>query len=130
MAIEGLNHFNLRAPQPLLGLIRDFYVEVVGLVEGDRPDFGVPGHWLYAGGHAVVHLLESESSDATTATGVLDHIAFTCNDLGAVEQRLETAGVDYQKREFPHFGLSQLFLNDPSGLGVELNFATDTDRSA
>ena len=44
MGVLAFNHFNLRAPKPLLEEVRTFYVDVVGLAEGFRP--AVPGPWL------------------------------------------------------------------------------------
>lgn len=126
MSVEGLNHFNIAATQPLLGSVRDFYVEVIGLEEGARPDFGVPGHWLYAGGQAVLHLLDTtgwtKEETEVKAPEYLDHIAFTCTDIDATEQRLKELGCDVDRRDFPEAEIHQLFLKDPSGLGVELNF--------
>ncbi len=132
MAIEGLNHFNIIAPAALMAEVRDFYVDVVGLQEGYRPDFGFPGHWLYAGEIAVLHLMDGDAIGgasggasgvaASPGTGHLDHIAFTATDLEATEARLAELGMEFRKSEFPDFNLAQLFLRDPVGLGVELNF--------
>lgn len=131
MAIEGLNHFNIIAPAVLMAGVRNFYVDVVGLQEGYRPDFGFPGHWLYAGELAVLHLMDGDAIDSasgaagSTGTGHLDHIAFTATDLKATEARLAGLGVEFRKSEFPDFHLAQLFLRDPVGLGVELNFTVN-----
>ncbi len=127
MATAGLDHFNIIAPEALMQEVRDFYVDVVGLQEGWRPDFGFPGHWLYAGERAVVHLMAGGTSAAPPAdgpaTGHLDHVAFNCTDLADTEKHLAALGVAYKKAEHPSFQLTQLFLCDPVGLGVELNFA-------
>ena len=107
--------------------VRDFYVDVIGLEEGFRPDFGVPGHWLYAGGTAVLHMLDTTGFDQDEAApGViayLDHIAFTCEDIDATEARLKEKGQEVTRLDFSQYGIQQLFLKDPAGLGVELNFA-------
>jgi catechol 2,3-dioxygenase-like lactoylglutathione lyase family enzyme len=130
MAIEGLNHFNIIAPAELMEQVRDFYVDVLGLEEGYRPDFGVPGYWLYAGGNALVHLVDGDSTGSTsgaagaTGTGHLDHIAFTATDLDGTESCIKALGLEYKKMEYPDFHLTQLFIHDPIGLGVEMNFAT------
>ena len=59
MTILGLDHFNIRA-RDLTGM-RDFFVDVIGLREGDRPSFRFAGHWLYAGdAGAVVHLVGAD----------------------------------------------------------------------
>lgn len=128
MAVDGLNHFNIVAPRELLERVRDFYVQVLDLEEGYRPDFDFPGYWLYGGGRPLVHLMEGDRAGEAPAdggkTGHLDHIAFTCSELGQTEARLQSLGLDYRKREHPDYGLTQLFVHDPIGLGVELNFST------
>ncbi|MFV8816402.1 VOC family protein [Haliea sp. E17] len=127
MAIEGLNHVNLRAPAEQLRALRDFYVEVVGLEDGSRPDFGVRGYWLYAGGQPIIHMMvcrEDGPAEVSASHSPVDHIALTCSDLAATERRLEKLGTPYRKNDFSaERGFVQLFLLDPAGLGVELNFS-------
>ena len=56
----------------------------------------------------------------------LDHVAFTCEELGAFIARLERQAVAFTRRdvEIPDVGgFTQLNLTDPTGTGVELNFA-------
>ena len=48
--IQRKDHFTVVTDQ--LQSTQDFY-EALGLMADPRPDFGVPGLWLYAGGHAV-----------------------------------------------------------------------------
>lgn len=124
MPALGLNHYNIRAGQPLIGRVRDFYVDVIGLHEGWRPPFDFPGHWLYAGDAAVVHLVETAAAQETApAPTALDHVAFTCTDIDAFESKLTSLGVGYRKAGVPGAPVQQLFLKDPAGNGVELNFA-------
>jgi len=124
MPVHGFSHYNLRAPQPLLDALRDFYVDIVGLTVGPRPPFDRPGHWLYAGGEAVLHLIaplpgEERRTDVQTT---FDHAAFTCSDRAGYERRLRAAGIAWRLAEVPQTGQRQLFLRDPAGNGVELNF--------
>lgn len=122
MHIGRLNHFTLRCrPQELVEL-RDFYVGVLGLVEGPRPDFSFPGHWLYGDGAAIVHLAGVLASRPARETGPLDHIAFSGRDLAATRQRLNDRNVLFDERPVPGFPLQQVFLSDPQGLRLELTF--------
>ena len=128
MAITGLNHFNIMGSQSLINKVRDFYVDVIGLSEGWRPDFDFDGHWLYAGDAPILHLMVSDEGSTddggiSSTTGHLDHIALTAADLTAVESRLIELGQVYKKKVIPGFNVTQLFLHDPIGLGVELNFS-------
>lgn len=128
--IEGFAHFNLRAPQPLLERLRDFYCEVVGLRVGPRPPFRSAGYWLYAGEQDVLHLTACDADESASRQGrsSYDHAAFRARDLDACERRLQQLGLPYQKSQVPGGGAVQLFLHDPAGLGVELNFAPGAER--
>ena len=55
MGVLAFNHFNIRAPKPLLEEVRTFYVDVVGLAEGFRPAVPVPGYWLYLEALPILH---------------------------------------------------------------------------
>jgi glyoxylase I family protein len=125
MGTTGLSHLNLRAPRELLDALKDFYCEVVGLRNGPRPPFRAFGYWLYAGSQAVVHLSEAEPGEArgTDVSGTFDHVAFDCTNRGEVESLLDRRGVSYRMARVPQSNQVQLFLKDPAGNGVELNFA-------
>jgi len=126
MAVEGLNHYNLRASRELLVRLRDWYRDVVGLEEGDRPPLNHYGFWLYGGGSPILHLSESRAGESNPApgSGTFDHVSFTCSDAPATRARLEALGVPYRAAEVPTTRQRQLFLRDPAGNGVELNFPT------
>jgi catechol 2,3-dioxygenase-like lactoylglutathione lyase family enzyme len=119
MPVIGFNHFNLRAPQPLVDRLRDFYVEVVGLHVGWRPPFDFGGYWLYLGEQAVLHLVEAP---AHGDGGTYDHIAFTASDAPGMEARLREQGVPFRSSNVPATGRTQIFVKDPAGNGVEFNF--------
>jgi catechol 2,3-dioxygenase-like lactoylglutathione lyase family enzyme len=129
--VRGVDHVNLRAPSALIERLRCFYIDVIGLREGHRPSFrsGSRGYWLYAGEAPVLHLsISAEGDAAPQPSGWLSHVAFTCTGLEAARERLDRAGVPYQIDVVDSLGQVQLFLTDPAGVGVELNFRTD-DRS-
>lgn len=127
MTILGLNHYNLRAPPQLLETLRAFYCDVVGLKVGFRPAFKSVGYWLYAGDHAVLHLSTAlpEETPVTDAITTFDHVAFSCSDRAAVEQRLKKRGVEFRTAYVPQTSQVQLFFKDPASNGIELNFAGD-----
>jgi glyoxylase I family protein len=120
MPALGLHHFNIHAPQAELAGIRDFYVEVLGLVEGFRPPFAGFGYWLYAGDQPVVHLSADEA--AGVDRGPIDHVAFVCTDLDAMRGKLDSLGIQYSLSEVPGQGIRQVFFPDPLGNGIELSF--------
>lgn len=126
MAIVGLNHYNIIASAERIEAVRSFYVDVIGLTEGFRPNFDFAGHWLYAGEAPVLHLMVDNDYQDTEQphpnTGHLDHIAFSASELESMEAKLNDLGVVFKKKEVPGFNITQLFIHDPIGLGVELNF--------
>jgi catechol 2,3-dioxygenase-like lactoylglutathione lyase family enzyme len=125
MPTLSFNHFNLRADPAMTKKLRHFYVDVVGLVEGWRPPFPFPGHWLYLNEHPVLHLVEDESAKPASGprNSALDHVAFSCSNLSEFEVRLREFGVEYRRTLVPGTTQVQLFVSDPSGNGVEFNFA-------
>lgn len=137
-----LNHFSIRTTD--LDATREFYTRVLGLSVGPRPDFPFPGIWMYNGSHdyvanAVVHIigidknnpsglnqyLGDRAESSLHGTGSVDHIAFFATGLPAMLQHLIAIGTPYRERTTPSIGLHQLFLDDPCGLVVELNYPAE-----
>ena len=121
MPIQRIDHINIAGSAELIERCRAFYVDVLQLVDGHRPAFRSRGYWLYAGEHPIVHLTVRDDERAT-APNHLDHCAFGCTDLDATIASLEQHGVAYTVDRVPS-GAAQLFLRDPAGVGIELNFA-------
>ena len=111
---------------------RRFYADVLELKQGPRPDFDFPGFWFYLEDQPVVHVGNSEfeggyvtgdgEHETSGSTGPVDHIAFRGTDIDDFVSRFDDLGVEYQRREIPDFKLSQLFVKDPEGVTIELNF--------
>lgn len=128
MAVTGFNHYNLRAPRQLLDQLRDFYCNVVGLQQGQRPAFRSFGYWLYIGDHDVLHLSEAppEEIRATHVATTFDHVAFTCNDVQEMKDKLTRLGIEYRIATVAQTGIQQIFFRDPAGNGVELNISPNS----
>ncbi len=124
MKILDIDHYNLRAEPNLLDELRDFYCTVVGLSVGKRPALRSSGYWLYAGKKAVLHLSQAKPEEMRLShvNGIFDHVAFSCNGLQAFENHLNQHGIPYRKSQIAETMQTQLFLNDPAGNGIELNF--------
>ncbi len=127
MLTLGLNHYNLRAPRPLMEQLRRFYCDVVGLMPGERPPFASFGYWLYAGDQPVLHLSETRAGDPAVPAGAstFDHAAFSCCGRAEFERKLEQSGIAFTTARVPGTTQVQLFIKDPAGNGVELNFAAE-----
>jgi catechol 2,3-dioxygenase-like lactoylglutathione lyase family enzyme len=116
-------------------LTRDFYLNVLGLKEGFRPELGFPGYWLYLDDVPVLHIAEWLTytahsnklgipvSTRAESTGAFDHIAFNGTRPDEMVTLLENYNVPYERNDVPHAKLVQFFLNDPNGIKIELNFS-------
>jgi catechol 2,3-dioxygenase-like lactoylglutathione lyase family enzyme len=125
MPLRNLNHVLVLAED--LEATRDFYVDVLGLDMGERPPFKFPGYWLYLGNQAVVHLASkdrgsTEAGEVAGGTGAIDHIAFEASGLADMMVRLKGRGIPVRQRVVPGLGLHQLFIQDPNGVTIELNY--------
>jgi glyoxylase I family protein len=125
MPVTDINHYNLRGSMQQLDTLRDWYRDTIGLKVGDRPAFNNRGYWLYGGGKPILHLSEEGPGEAPhpmQGVGTFDHVAFTCEDFGAMRAHLDGLGLKYRVADVPLTGTRQIFLRDPAGNGVELNF--------
>jgi catechol 2,3-dioxygenase-like lactoylglutathione lyase family enzyme len=136
MPLQHLQHFLVQTED--LEATKDWYVKVLGLTVGPHPGFDFPVYWLYLGGKDVLHLTAGgkdasanrmaylgQQSEATHGSGVVDHVAFHATGLADMIAHLEANGIAFSRRQVSDQDLVQLFLIDPNGLKVELNFPAD-----
>lgn len=98
---------------------------MLGLTVGPRPNFGVGGAWLYIGGHPVLHVVETTTMPEPRR-GALDHMAFFAHDFQVVAAAIVRAGLPYRVIRTPRpFSQWQMFLQDPNGIDIELDFAPE-----
>jgi catechol 2,3-dioxygenase-like lactoylglutathione lyase family enzyme len=134
MPLSHLEHFLIQVED--IAATRAWYERVLGLKAGYTPDFKFPVCWLYLGGRDVLHITEGganvsdnrkkyvgQQSTATRGTGVIDHVGFRCTGLKDMLAHLSAEGVAFDTRQVDDQGLFQVFLFDPNGIKVELNFA-------
>lgn len=119
MAIQGMNHFTVLSSNLMNS--KKFYVEILGLKEGHRPDLSSPGAWLYVGGQAILHIMAGKSIPEKPA-GVIDHIAFSANHLQQTIDVLKQHGIAYDLHRLKDLEIWQLFFHDPDGAKIELDF--------
>lgn len=121
MPLKGLDHCTILAAD--LAATRNFYVDLLGLTDGARPPFDFPGHWLYCDGRPVIHLVGGDrAKGAGTGSAAVDHVAFAAADIEATRAHLTARGIEFEERGSPRLGQRQIFLHDPNGIKVELNF--------
>ena len=143
MSLSSLDHCSIRTVK--LKETRDFYVDILGMDDGDRPEFPFPGNWLYVDGVAVVHLVGVDpddpsglqqylggdiSAESLDGSGAFDHIAFRAKDPEVLIQRLKDKGYPFRERQVPSMDLFQVFVEDPNGITVELNYWAEDQKAA
>ncbi len=122
-----MNHFTVLARD--LRETKAFYIDLLGLSEGPRPDMGFPGAWLYVGGRPVLHVIGGRALPPDPK-GVLDHMAFSATGLEALVTRLREASVRYDLRRQANSRVWQLFFFDPNGARIEVDFDADEPAPA
>ena len=135
MPLTHIEHFLVAADD--IDATRDWYARVLGMKTGPHPDFGFPVHWMYVNGVDIVHIgpsakqagenqkkyLGRTSQNTGTGTGAIDHIAFRATGLQRMLEHLRREKITFSQRRANGEALFQLFLFDPNGVKVELNFA-------
>lgn len=126
--LRRLAHVNIRASH--LAETIAFYEEVIGLVATPIPGMVDMTHraWLRdPSGDAIVHVGDLDvgtggAEGAHRGGGAIDHVAFECDDVTGFRAHLDRLGHAYRHNIVPAAGLEQLFLHDPDGILIELNF--------
>lgn len=124
MGVGLLDHFNVRTrkfPETVA-----FYEDILGLEKGPRPNFAFPGAWMYSEGRAVVHLVDISATAETQkpGSGVVHHVAFVSSGFRDMEKRLAGKQVTFRSAAVPGNALWQIFVTDPNGVVIELNYET------
>ena len=82
---------------------------------------GNQSNWLYdKQGNAIIHFRVMEAG--STSTGPIDHVALNCQNKTLVVERLKAHSVQFSVAENLTPGVTQIFLKDPHGVPLELNF--------
>jgi catechol 2,3-dioxygenase-like lactoylglutathione lyase family enzyme len=141
MTVRRLEHYNIRTTR--FAETVKFYDDALDM-KAQRPPMapeGAPPSWLYDhSGTPSIHLIAVDPADPQTSyarvvsfrgsdpdaafegSGAIDHIAFACEDYEDIKGRLEAMKVDFHENAFPNFSLRQIFVKDPNGVTLELNF--------
>jgi len=122
VSVGVLDHFNIRT-RNLDETVR-FYQDILGLEKGAPPNFAFPGAWMYSEGKAVVHLVDISKTDERQKpdSGVVHHVAFASQGFAGMKQRMQSTGMAFDSRQVPGGDLWQIFVNDPNGVMIELNY--------
>jgi len=110
---------------------RTVYRDVLGLEARPRPSFSFPGAWMYSEGRAVVHLVDISPTDEpqNPDSGVVHHVAFVSRGFSAMKMQLEARRIPFRAMQVPDGEVWQIFVRDPNGVMVELNYTAADQRT-
>lgn len=130
MKVNALDHVNIQTLD--LKKTVDFYTDVLDLEARDPPPPLDPKlvQWMFdAEGRAIFHLTTPGSltgDDAVTElpreTGPVHHVALNCTGHDAMAERLAALGFEHRLNHVTAIDLKQIFVRDPNGVLLELNY--------
>lgn len=132
MRVDAIDHVNIRTPD-VIGTGR-FFADILAMAVMPSPGDADPAKaaWICdAEGRAVVHLAAYDilypweaaaPVPSPQGSGRLHHVALRCTDYGAMAERLAGKGLHFRTNDVPQVGLRQLFVEEPNGILLELNF--------
>ena len=132
MGLKRLEHFLVLTND--IDATKDFYCNALGMSVGLRPELEFPGYWVYLDEIPVVHIADFQAyvvwtnkvgipvSSGPPGTGALDHVAFNAKGFDSMFESLSAQGFTLSHNILADIGLKQIFLEDPNGLSIELNF--------
>lgn len=132
MTVRALDHVNIRTAD--VPATAAFLADILGLTRSAAPGMSSmdEGCWLHDAScrpiiHVAAHAVTYPSDAAMPFTpasggGAIHHVALNCDDMPGMLARIEAAGVEAVRFDYPAANLSQLFLRERNGIILELNF--------
>jgi catechol 2,3-dioxygenase-like lactoylglutathione lyase family enzyme len=133
MKVRTLDHVNIRTER--LADTVAFYTGMLGMVVKPPPGANdtTRGAWIYDGDdRPVIHVGTSASryptdgvmgaQEAGRGSGSIHHVALECDGYDELLDRFKGAGCTVSTNEVTSISLRQIFVEDPNGVTLELNF--------
>ncbi|MEM7463617.1 MAG: VOC family protein [Pseudomonadota bacterium] len=117
--LQKLEHVNVRTSN-LEEMIK-WYVEVLDMVNGDRPDFGFAGAWLYVGDTPAVHLVEV-TEDLKSIEPKIEHFAFGATGVKEFLAKLDDRDIAYSLATVRNLPIVQVNVSDPDDNHIHIDF--------
>jgi catechol 2,3-dioxygenase-like lactoylglutathione lyase family enzyme len=118
MKVTRFHHVSVNTNDTPLDAMVDFYHDVFGLGDEDRPEIpGIAGHW-HTVGDSQLHLVGAPpSGKAIDTTG--HHYCVAVDDLDAAIAELDARGIEYV-RGLQGESNVQIWIADPAGNTIEI----------
>jgi catechol 2,3-dioxygenase-like lactoylglutathione lyase family enzyme len=121
MQVNALDHVNIRT-RDIAGTAR-FFTDVLGLEAREVPALLSKDHvhWLHdRSGRPIIHLRQLDCEPGST--GPIDHVALNCSGKAGFLARVKERGIEHRVHEVSAIRQTLIFLSDPNGVMLELNF--------
>jgi catechol 2,3-dioxygenase-like lactoylglutathione lyase family enzyme len=133
MKVRTLDHVNIRTD--CLDETVAFYTNFLGMSCRPPPGMkeGGRGAWIYDGDdRPVIHVgtfgarypgeAEHGGLEPVTGSGAIHHVALECLGYDELLGRFKDANFEVVTSNIPSIDLRQIFVKDPNGVTLELNF--------
>jgi catechol 2,3-dioxygenase-like lactoylglutathione lyase family enzyme len=123
MSLLAFDHVNIRTVN--LEKMVTWYEDILGLRSGPRPDFPVPGAWLYLDETCILHLIAADPPPSTYNEGEslrMEHMAFRAEGMDEFIAKLVERGIDYKLFPFDALDAVLVFVRDPDGNRIHVDF--------
>ncbi len=127
MQLGKLDHVNIRTAN--LDNMVAWYRDVLGMESGERPPFPFPGAWLYAGDHAVVHLVGVDEAPQSVEPNI-EHFAMSATGLADFVERLNASGTEFRAVRVPGINILQINVYDCDGNHIHIDFSPEEADAA
>jgi len=122
--VESFNHIAINVTD--LARAKNFYAQLLGLEEIDRPEsFKFPGAW-YRVGTFVIHLVGRPQRDPDTTA----HYCLWVENVHGAQKALEAAGFETKWDTLKIPGVDRFFTRDPDGNRIEFQGSDGTTFAA
>lgn len=127
MLTSYLDHITIQTSS--LENTKNFYITLLNLHVGYRPNCDVDGYWLYHQDHPIIHLVTSnddiennQSHIKRHHTGAIEHLAFKGDDYNALIETAQKNQWVFSEHTIPDLQIRQIFITDPNGIKLEIVF--------
>lgn len=110
--VQKIHHITIATKN--LEKAKEFYSEILGFKEIDRPNFESNGAW-YAIGEQQLHVVENPDSETLRLMGINSlegHFSIWVKSFSQTLQFLKEAGIEYEVESDSVAGFSQVYITD------------------